>query len=84
MGINFALKNISVICPDLIQSFFEGGGGGGLRTYRIYSINRPRRLFNFGSMKVGSYSRWATFLENKKTRDNKFVSLQQDKTKYKS
>ena len=51
------------------------------------------RLFNFGPIRVGAYSREGggrvlfsqhfqyarTFLENNKTRDNKFISLQQDK-----
>ena len=27
-------------------------------TYRIYSINHPGRLFNFGPMRVGTYLRW--------------------------
>ena len=27
--------------------------------YRIYSINRPRRLLNFWTLRVGTYSRWA-------------------------
>ena len=27
--------------------------------YCIYSINRPRRLLNFWSLRVGAYSRWA-------------------------
>ena len=26
--------------------------------YRIYSINRPRRLLNFWTLRVGAYSRW--------------------------
>ena len=30
-----------------------------LLLYRIYSIYRPGRLFNFGPMKVCAYSRWA-------------------------
>ena len=28
-------------------------------TYRIYSINRPRCLLNFCTLRVGAYSRWA-------------------------
>ena len=28
-------------------------------TYRIYSINRPGRLLNFWTLRVGAYSRWA-------------------------
>ena len=28
------------------------------RTYRIYSINRPGRLLNFLTLRVGAYSRW--------------------------
>ena len=27
--------------------------------YRTYSINRPGRLLNFWSLRVGTYSRWA-------------------------
>ena len=27
--------------------------------YRIYSIKRPRRLLNFWTLRVGTYSRWA-------------------------
>ena len=27
--------------------------------YRIYSINRPRRLLNFWTLRVGAYSMWA-------------------------
>ena len=27
--------------------------------YRIYSINRPGRLLNFWTSRVGAYSRWA-------------------------
>ena len=30
-----------------------------MNIYRIYSFNRPGRLFNFGPMRVGAYSRWA-------------------------
>ena len=30
-----------------------------LLTYRIYSINRPGRLLNFWTLRVGAYSRWA-------------------------
>ena len=49
----------------------------------IYSISRPGRLFNFGPMRLGAYSRVVvyyfsqhfqqakTFLENNETRDNK-------------
>ena len=29
------------------------------KNYRIYSINRPGRLFNFGSIRLGAFSRWA-------------------------
>ena len=50
----------------------EGGGGAHagpllivfirltaqLGTYRIYLINHPGRLFNFGPIRVGAYSRW--------------------------
>ena len=27
-------------------------------TYHIYSINRPGRLLNFWTLRVGAYSRW--------------------------
>ena len=27
--------------------------------YRIYSLNRPGRLLNFWTLRVGAYSRWA-------------------------
>ena len=30
-----------------------------LLTYRIYSINRPGRLLNFWTLRVGAYSGWA-------------------------
>ena len=30
-----------------------------LRQYGIYSINRPGRLLNFWTLRVGAYSRWA-------------------------
>ena len=30
-----------------------------LTVYRIYSINRPGRLLNFWTLRVGAYSRWA-------------------------
>ena len=30
--------------------------------YRIYSINRPGRLLNFWTLRVGTYSRWVLFL----------------------
>ena len=49
-----------------------GGGGRGFSfrdedvvpftfevDYRIYSINRPGRLLNFGTLRVGANSRWA-------------------------
>ena len=29
------------------------------QSYRIYSINRPGRLLNFWTLRVGAYSRWA-------------------------
>ena len=29
------------------------------KKYRIYSINRPGRLLNFWTLRVGAYSRWA-------------------------
>ena len=29
------------------------------KPYRIYSINRPGRLLNFWTLRVGAYSRWA-------------------------
>ena len=30
--------------------------------YRIYSINRPERLLNFGTLRVGAYSRLGAYL----------------------
>ena len=30
-------------------------------TYRIYSINRPGRLLNFWTLKVGAYSRLGAY-----------------------
>ena len=30
-----------------------------LNKLRIYSINRPGRLLNFWTLRVGAYSRWA-------------------------
>ena len=32
---------------------------GRKQKYRIYSINRPGRLLNFWTLRVGAYSRWA-------------------------
>ena len=32
-----------------------------LRTYRIYSINRPGRLLNFWTLRVGAYSRLGAY-----------------------
>ena len=29
-----------------------------IKGYRIYSINRPGRLLNFWTLRVGAYSRW--------------------------
>ena len=29
-----------------------------IKDYRIYSINRPGRLLNFWTLRVGAYSRW--------------------------
>ena len=31
----------------------------GIESYRIYLINRPGRLLNFWTLRVGTYSRWA-------------------------
>ena len=33
----------------------------GIESYRIYLINRPGRLLNFWTLRVGTYSRWALF-----------------------
>ena len=38
-----------------LRSVFDGL----YRSYRIYSINRPGRLLNFWTLRVGAYSRWA-------------------------
>ena len=37
-----------------LKTFFDQSIG-----YRIYSINRPGRLLNFWTLRVGAYSRWA-------------------------
>ena len=39
------------------QGFFSFDESG--TDYRIYSINRPGRLLNFWTLRVGAYSRWA-------------------------
>ena len=39
-----------VPCKALLSRYQE---------YRIYSINRPGRLLNFWTLRVGAYSRWA-------------------------
>ena len=31
----------------------------GIESYRIYLSNRPGRLLNFWTLRVGTYSRWA-------------------------
>ena len=71
----FFLKNSSCFCGLKLRqrhtgTAVPGKGTGGLqkieknilfwqRTYRIYSIKRPGRLLNFGTSRVGTYSRWA-------------------------
>ena len=69
---------------------------GLIHVYCIYSINHRGCLINFGNTRVSNYSRVGAyyfptfsasediFREYNKTRDNKFISLQQDKTKCKS
>ena len=54
-------------------------------------MNDPGHLFNCELMKVGAFifpafsgRKARTFLENNEARENKFTSLQQDKTKCKS
>ena len=57
----FDMDKIGKICRHhwnerlniIITAKFEGD------TYRIYSINRPGRLLNFWTLRVGAYSRWA-------------------------
>ena len=65
--------------------------GKGPLVFRIYSINDPGHLFNRELMKVGAFifpafsgRKARTFLENNEARENKFTSLQQDKTTCKS
>ena len=44
----------------LISSSFVLKGSENMHfKYRIYSINRPGRLLNFWTLRVGAYSRWA-------------------------
>ena len=43
-----------MICRHQFQTIF-----GHQTSYRIYSINRPGRLLNFCTLRVGAYSRWA-------------------------
>ena len=59
--------------------------------YRIYLVNHPGRLFKThegGCLFEGgrllfsqTFQQARIVLENNKTRDDKFISLQQDKTK---
>ena len=57
----FDMDKIGKICGDhwnerlniIIIAKFE------VDTYRIYSINRPGRLLNFWTLRVGAYSKWA-------------------------
>ena len=47
------LQPVGVFNPDMfyLHHLFQN--------YRIYSINRPGRLLNFWTLRVGVYSRWA-------------------------
>ena len=40
------VETVRLFCPAVFK-------------YRIYSINRPGRLLNFWTLRVGAYSRWA-------------------------
>ena len=45
---------------DILFFRFKRLGKKGISCkYRIYSINRPGRLLNFWTLRVGAYSRWA-------------------------
>ena len=41
------------------RDFSTGVTRGVCYSYRIYSINRPGRLLNFWTLRVGAYLRWA-------------------------
>ena len=45
-----ALEQLPALSEETPSPFFK---------YRIYSINRPGRLLNFWTLRVGAYSRWA-------------------------
>ena len=50
----FKVRSVDPDCPlsNIIPKKKE-------TNYRIYSINRPGRLLNFLTLRVGAYSRWA-------------------------
>ena len=53
-----------------------------IQVYRIYSINRPGRLLNFWTLRVGAYSRWALIRGWALIRINTVVVQQQNKTRF--
>ena len=52
LSVYFGLFAISLLSADCET-------GKKMHGYRIYSINRPGRLLNFCTLRVGAYSRWA-------------------------
>ena len=55
----------------LIMGFIERSLPRVALEYRIYSINRPGRLLNFWTLRVGAYSRWALIRGEETRRCNK-------------
>ena len=63
LSTQYPLEKCSVVWSARARSLFLVAYlrcvSSGLLDYRIYSINRPGRLLNFWTLKVGAYSRWA-------------------------
>ena len=62
-------KKNALDVPARIRSLFFGTGEQHLdhstiSKYRIYSKKRPGRLFNFGTLRVGTYSRVGAYFVN--------------------
>ena len=55
----------------LMMGFIERSSPRVALEYRIYSINRPGRLLNFSTLRVGAYSRWALIRGEETRRCNK-------------
>ena len=53
-----------------------------LTIYRIYSINLPVRLFNFGPMRVGAYSRWRLLFSQHLQQVRTFSISENSKTRH--